>query len=198
MRVRIIGKPKDPAVMSGHEDRAFASSTTIYVGIEELKRSPPPTDDELLWTLGHEMTHIHRDHYAKALLADESLKKWQETQWTMGEDPAPIDEGYRSAIQSRARKSQLGGYYKEQELESDRFGTLQALSAGAKPDGIRATFERMRKDEAAGERRAKALKERGSPIRGGEKEARIVRDHDRPEVRYEALRKIYGNALGSR
>ena len=135
--------------MSGHEDRAFASSTTIYVGIEELKRSPPPTDDELLWTLGHEMTHIHRDHYAKALLADESLKKWQETQWTMGEDPAPIDEGYRSAIQSRARKSQLGGYYKEQELESDRFGTLQALSAGAKPDGIRATFERMRKDEAA-------------------------------------------------
>ncbi len=187
-RVRIVGKPLDPSVESGKEGGCFASGHTVYMGIDELKRTPPPTDDELLWVMGHEVTHIHRDHFAKAHLADRYQAARQDAEGLLGADPAPLGEDERAWVRTHARKARLGGYYREQELESDRFGTLLALSAGAKPDAVRKEFARMDKEEEAWESKLPNAAER--------KRIEITRDHPEPAERFDALRKIYGNALG--
>lgn len=186
--IRIVGAPLKPDEESGFEDSAFATSDAVYIGINDLKRSPPPTDDELLFTIAHETAHVHRDHYAVNILAIQKENVRDVVNGFLDPDQPVLSPAKAAYIRSGARKARMQELNYAQELEADRLGTLMALSAGAKADGVRAGFARMARDEAAWTTRI--------PTEAERKRVEITRDHPTPAARFETLRTIYGKGLG--
>lgn len=186
--VRILGRPVDPGLERGQEEGACATSKRIYVGIDFVNRTPPPADDELMFVMAHEAAHVHKDHFAKAHLADRWDRTRQAAAGLAGTDPAPLGEEERAWVQEQARKARLGAYYRDQEAEADRVGALMALSAGAKPSGVRDAFDHMKRKESAWTSRI--------PTEAEKKRIELTRDHETPEARFEKLRRIYGKPLG--
>jgi len=186
IRVVIVDDPRTRQEgKQGLENNVTASGNTIYVGKEYLAHKP--SDDELLFVLGHEMGHIHHDHVGRRvnpLLADKAGEWAKEA---VSPDQTTLSPHQREWVKSQARKAEwMGGFVQAQESEADRDAAILALSAGAKPQGIRDAFVWMKGEEAPLARLPKAEQKR----------IELTRDHPEPEERFESLRKVYGKALG--
>jgi hypothetical protein len=174
IEVKIIGQPRDPSTEEGFEKGAWTAGNTIYIGSGYLNRVQPPSDDELLFTIGHEMAHIQRDHY---VLAYGAVKYEEGRDWVqalLGTE----ESKWRPDIKDVVRKVRLHDLNYAQELEADRLGTALCLAAGAKVEGLRDFFGRS--------------KSYSSRTRLQE----LTSSHPPANQRFYALKQIYGDVLG--
>jgi predicted Zn-dependent protease len=171
--VKIIGafKDPDPNAYDGLDRNVVTTGRTIYFGKDYLAHKP--TDDELLFIIGHETAHAQRDHnYLYDKLFQPEVKDLDGL-LRGGKIDLPQD---RVQLYMDIRLHRLNY---EQETQADRLGAAMAQGAGAKPEGIRDAFQWMAKEEAF-----------------MSKLPEYARTHPKPLDRYEALRKIWGPVWG--
>lgn len=191
IKVEILNEPKYPKqtqsvgeeiVFLGADHNVQIVGNTIYVGRNYLMRSPPPTDDEVLFVLGHELGHFNRDHQT-----DKTLKVMAARMPDMFvSDQTTLSPKQREFMKDQSMKADwLAAYTKAQETQADRDGAYLAIAAGAKTSGIRHAFDWMQAEEAS----------RPAPTAAEEKRREFTRDHPEPEARWRRLQEIYGGSL---
>ena len=161
---------------------AFATTDTIYVLEDELKRSP--SEEDLLVLLGHELAHVQLGHYAAFYahyFKEDALQRLQGT----GASDADVAE----ALKADAVAARTSDYSVRQELEADVLGAQMSIAAGAAPEKI------LKELEAQAAYRARAEAEKPGAQRSYE---RLVRTHPEPEERLKKLREVLGATAGPR
>lgn len=179
VQVKLYGPPKDPVKEKKNgmtRFNAFATSDTIYFNYDSLRGNPK--DDEIMFTAGHELAHIQRDHYAARLGAGkrEDLRDWGQA--LLGTEESKVAPKNRNAAQimDSVRQVRLHDLNYSQELEAERLGTVMALSAGAKLEVQRDRYARRLSNNAPRSR-----------------EEELTSDHPTSRQYYESLKKIYGD-----
>ena len=181
VQVKLYGPPKDPNKEDGMTRfNAFATSNTIYFNYDSLRGNPK--DDEIMFTAGHELAHIQRDHFAARLGAGkrEDMRDWGQALLGTEESKVIPKNGNAAQIMNSVRQVRLHDLNYSQELEAERLGTVMAISTGAKLEAQRDIYARRLSNNAP---------------RSWEEE--LTSAHPTSRQYYESLRKIYGDSLGN-
>lgn len=181
--IRILDKP------TGRD--AFTTGTTIYFDkayldqLEKASRTQKSLDDQLLFTMGHELAHIQLHHVNLGFAEEywqENQNKWQ-LQNVEGTHPDYAQDGSRHS--NAALKTQLAEYQRDQEFQADLLGAQHALAAGAPPRAIKDSLTRMWFEDL--QRRLHPSESQKEP-----RYAKILEDHARPDERLKALETALG------
>lgn len=192
IQIRIVDLPKDSKVEAGVEGNVSAIGNRIYVGRKYLERTPPPTRDEMLFVLGHEIGHLQREHAHQGMGA--KLRQELKETLTRTQDDLDLDETgltplQRKRVMAAAENARWKAEFtRPQESEADRYGASLALAAGAKPEGMRQAFLWMKGLEDAAHAR--------NPTAAEAFRIALIHDHPHPGERFQDLRKIFGRPLG--
>lgn len=100
--------------------RAVATATTLYLDKAYLDRKP--SDAELLFVASHELAHVQLGHFSEALIALARDRREK-----------AVSDGSKKALAMLLERR----WTRRQEEMADLLGVLQALEAGASPQGIR-------------------------------------------------------------
>lgn len=187
--IRILDKP------TGRD--AFTTGTTIYFDkayldqLEKASRTQKSLDDELLFTMGHELAHIQL-HHVNLGFVEEPWQKLQNTlqlQDVESTHPEYARDGNRHI--DAALKTQLAEYQRDQEFQADLLGAQHALAAGVPPRAIKGSFTRMEFQD---------LKRRLQPDVSQQEPryAKMLEDHARPDKRLKALEAALGDKFWER
>jgi Peptidase family M48 len=187
--IRILDKPTGGDV--------FTTGTTIYFDkayldqLEKAAHTPKSLDDELLFTMGHELAHIQLHHVNLGF----TEASWQRLQnaWQVQDvagthpDYARDDSRHSDAV----LKTQLAEYQRNQEFQADLLGAQHALAAGLPPKAIKDKFTRMGFQD---------LKRRLHPdvAQQEPRYAKMLEDHARPDERLKALEAALGEKFWER
>lgn len=187
--IRILDKPTGGDV--------FTAGTTIYFDkayldqLEKAARIPKSLDDELLFTMGHELAHIQLHHVNLGF----AEKPWQKLQNTLqlqdveGTHPDYTRDGSRHS--EAALMTQLAEYQRDQEFQADLLGAQHALAVGVPPKAIKDSFTRMWFQDL--QRRLQPDVSRQEPHY-----AKMLEDHARPDERLKALETALGEKFWER
>ena len=187
--IRILDKPTGGDV--------FTTGTTIYFDkayldqLEKAARTPKSLDDELLFTMGHELAHIQLHHVNLGF----TEASWQRLQnaWQV-QDAAGTHPDYArddSRHSDAALKTQLAEYQRDQEFQADLLGAQHALAAGISPKAIKDSFTRMWFQDL--QRRLQPDVSQQEPHY-----AKMLEDHARPDERLKALETALGEKFWER
>jgi hypothetical protein len=121
-----------------------AAATGTFIYVEQAYLNLKPSDDELLFVLGHELAHAQLSHAIKHELrrrGEEALNRLQ-----------PLDAtrpGAKEFIHEMAVRARMSDYDKSQESQADLIGAELALGAGGSPRGISDALDRIQAWETA-------------------------------------------------
>jgi hypothetical protein len=187
--IRILDKP------TGRD--AFTTGTTIYFDkaylnqLEKASRTQKSFDDELLFTMGHELAHIQLHHVNLGFIEE----PWQKLQNTLqlqdveGTHPDYARNGSRHS--EAALRTQLAEYQRDQEFQADLLGAQHALAAGAPSKAIKDSFTRMLFQDL--QRRLHPSVSQQEP-----RYAKMLENHARPDERLKALEEALGEKFWER
>ena len=187
--IRILDKP------TGRD--AFTTGTTIYFDkaylnqLEKASRSQESFDDELLFTMGHELAHIQL-HHVNLGFVEEPWQKLQNTLQLQDVEGTHPDYARDVSRHSEAAfKTQLAEYQRDQEFQADLLGAQHVLAAGAPPKAIKDSFTRMGFQDLL--HRLHSSESRKEP-----RYAKMLEDHARPDERLKALETALGDKFWER
>lgn len=122
---------------------AAATGTTIYVNERYLRRAP--SEDELLFVIGHEMAHVHLRHYD--LMSAKLTRHWKQLDKTGLDRLNARNSRAFGLIREAAIQAETGDFSREQEMHADIVGLRYALRTGAHPRGAKQILDRMQRRE---------------------------------------------------
>lgn len=162
---------------------AAATATTIYFDKAYLEKNP--SESELLFITGHELAHVQLGHFSETIIGRE------EDSYLLGKNLGP--EGIATIKETRTERALLkmrtGPWEQRQEEAADLLGALQALDAGASPQGIHDAMIRMDAEE-------KTVGRKVAPDVQRYRES--LRDHPIPLDRLKALETEFGEKFWER
>ena len=132
-------------ILKGNQVEMMAGATRTTIYVEKAYLDLNPSDDELMFVLGHELTHAQRDHIAKHVLKQKGESALNRLQNIDASDPE-----VKEIINQAALAARMSDYSKAQEKEADLVGAQLAIGAGASTNGIRDALDRMQRWYAAG------------------------------------------------
>jgi predicted Zn-dependent protease len=102
------------------------------------------SDDELAGVLGHEIAHVGRRHGAERIEAFALVRATAEALLDDNPDLEDIYDSERGQLAAEMTALILfNGWSRQQELESDEYGTIYMAHAGYDPQGMITLFQRM-------------------------------------------------------
>jgi beta-barrel assembly-enhancing protease len=163
-------------LIDSDEVNAFAlpgGETFLFTGLYRRLRS----DDEVAAVMGHEMTHVRKQHWAKAEVEREKREV------LLGAGLALLHAGQAAQTVGEQAAGILGlKYSRKEEDEADQGGLENLVAAGYNPRGMLDLFETLRKAAGNG----------GDRLTGD-----FLSDHPLTSARIEATKKRVA-ALGDR
>ncbi len=148
---------------------------TIYLSAGDL--AAKPSDDQMLFILGHELAHLQRSdslrYQATVDAVDLQFDQVDRLNGRTATNPTPAQAKDTEAAKDLA----LIGFARTQETEADRAGAAFMLAAGGKPAGITEAFRWI------------------SSVVGPEAGNEATQDHPKTRRRYDTMRRTYGDEL---
>lgn len=129
--------PVDVRILKG-EVRRMAAATGGVVYVEEAYLKLKPSDDELLFVLGHELAHAHLRHGVRTV-----VRRAQEAGRSDIAALAATDPQVAEWIREMALRAVTAERDRADESAADVAGAFTALGAGASMDGLRAFLTRL-------------------------------------------------------
>ncbi|MBM3461667.1 MAG: hypothetical protein FJX76_06155 [Armatimonadetes bacterium] len=166
-------------ILNNPEPNAFAlPNGFIYIhsGLLEMKLEPGtegegderiPTDisdDEIAFVLGHEITHVVRNHSMRLAQADRNLMNVLRR---TGIGRSPLDRVVGGVFDQMISS----GFSREMETESDEWGLRYMADAGFRPKASLEFFERLKR------------------LEGGRTKFRLFRSHPRSADRFKNVKR---------
>ncbi|MDO8349208.1 MAG: M48 family metalloprotease [Planctomycetota bacterium] len=136
-------QPLEVKILAGSEISVVALATQTCVYVEKSYLDLKPTDDELLFVIGHELAHSQLGHGARKVVTHLEQRLLESIQGAEAGD-ARVD----AAIHAAAINARMSGPVQELEQEADLVGAQIAIAAGADVRGLRDLIHRMERWES--------------------------------------------------